>query len=100
MYRKHHVILAAVGVYSVNTKDEKAIEIRETLKKAMLNHPYILQMHGFFLNEEKKIIRCDVIVSFDAPDRKAAYREVVEEAQKLYPEYTFQIAMDTDFSEP
>ena len=100
VYRKHHVILTAIGVYSVNTRDEKAIEIRETLKKAMLNHPYILQMHGFFLNEEKKIIRCDVIVSFDAPDRKAAYREVVEEAQKLYPEYTFQIAMDTDFSEP
>ncbi len=99
VYRKHNVILAAIGVYSLNTKNQKAVEIRENLKKNILQNPYILQMHGFYLNEEKKTIRFDVIVSFDAPDRKEAYKETVKTARTLYPEYDFQIAMDTDFTE-
>lgn len=100
VYKRYHVLLTAIGVYSLNTQDAHAAEVRETLKRAALNHPYILEMHGFYLNEEKKTIRYDVIVSFDAPDRKAVYKEVVDEARRLYPEYEFQIAMDTDFSEP
>ena len=99
VYQKHHVLLTAIGVYSLNTRDEKAIEIREALKKAVLKHPYILQMHGFYLNEETSTIRFDMIVSFDAPDRKAAYLETLREVQAMYPEYTFQVSMDTDFSE-
>ena len=97
VYRKHHVILTAVGVYSVNTRDENIVKLRETLKKAVLECPYILQMHGFYVNVEEKRIRFDAVISFDAPDRKAAYRTVATTVAALYPEYTFQIAMDTDF---
>ena len=97
VYQKHHVILTAVGVYSVNTRDENVVNMRETLKKAVLACPFILQMHGFYVNEEEKRIRFDAVISFDAPDRKAAYRTVVTTAAALYPDYTFQIAMDTDF---
>ena len=38
-------------------------------------------------------------MSFDAPDRKAVYREICEKVQQAYPDYTLQLAMDTDFSE-
>lgn len=99
VYQKHHVFLTAIGVYSLNTKDPRAAEMRETLQAAALRHPYILQTHGFYVEEEKKLIRYDVIVSFDAPDRKAAFREVLEEAKRLYPDYEFQLALDSDFSE-
>lgn len=99
VYRKHRVILTAVGLYSVNTQDEKTIAMRETLKKAALECPYILQIHGFYVNEEEKRIRFDAIVSFDAPDRKAACQKVRDVAAALYPDYTFQIALDSDFSD-
>lgn len=97
--KKHHVILLAIGVYSINTKDPRVIQVRQQIRDCVFAHPHILQMHGFYLSEEKKTIRFDVIVSFDAPDRKAVYRAVVEDAQKLYPDYAFSVAMDTDFSE-
>ena len=99
VYREHNVALTAIGVYSINTRDEKAIEAREKVKKTVLANDYILQMHGFYLNEEKKTIRFDVVVSFDAPDRNEVYKNVVNEVSKLYPDYTLQVAMDTDFSE-
>ena len=40
-----------------------------------------------------------IVVSFDAKDRRQVYKDVCETVQKEYPDYTLQIAMDTDFSE-
>ena len=56
-------------------------------------------MHGFYLDKQEKTIRFDLVISFDAPDRAAVHREICEKVHKLYPDYTPEIAMDTDFSE-
>ena len=99
VYREHHVILTAVGVYSVNTKDEDIIEARNKVGKIVFSHPHVKQLHGFYLVKEEKTMRFDIVVSFDAADRKALYEEVVSDVQKAFPDYTLQVAMDTDFSE-
>ena len=43
--------------------------------------------------------RFDIVVSFDAEDRRALYEQVVADVQKAFPDYKLQVAMDTDFSE-
>ena len=99
VYEEHQVILTAIGVYSVNTKDD---EIRAGYKKvtdAVLSHKYIRQMHGFYMDKEKKTMRFDIVVSFDAEDRRAVYEKVLEDVGKEYPGYELQVAMDKDFSE-
>ena len=96
---EHQVLLTAVGVYSVNTKDPHVVEIRQKIRDCVFAHQYIQQMHGFYLNEDKKTIRFDVIVSFDAPDRKAVYQDVMADVKRLFPDYHFTVTMDTDFSE-
>ena len=65
----------------------------------MTENPNILQMHGFYLDKQEKTLRFDIVVSFDAEDRREVYREICEKVQKAYPDYTLQVAMDTDFSE-
>ena len=99
VFEKHNVILTAIGVYSVNTKNDFAAKVRDDVSKIVFQNEYVLQMHGFYLNEEKKTIRFDVVVSFDAPDRKEVYQNIVKEVNKKYPDYTLQIALDTDFSD-
>ena len=99
VFEKHNVILTAIGVYSVNTKNDYAAKVRDDVSKIVFKNEYALQMHGFYLNEEKKTIRFDVVVSFDAPDRKEVYQNIVKEVNKIYPDYTLQIALDTDFSD-
>lgn len=99
VYKKHHVILTAIGVYSINTKDTHAMEMRKSIYALVMEHAYITQVHGFYVNEEKKTIRFDVIVSFDAKDRVAVYQHIVEDVAKAYPGYRLNITMDTDFSE-
>lgn len=99
VYQKHDVILTAIGVYSVNTKDPEAVEARDKVTEIVMSHEHILQIHGFYFDKPGKMIRFDIVVSFDAPDRRQVYREVCEAVQEAYPDYTLQVAMDTDFSE-
>ena len=99
VYQKHNVLLTAIGVYSVNTKDPEAAAAREEVSRIVLAHPHVLQMHGFYLDRAEKTLRFDIVVSFDAKDRGQVYREVCEAVQQAYPDYTLQVAMDTDFSE-
>ena len=99
VYQEHDVILTAVGVYSINTKDPEAAAARENVIQIVKANPYVLQIHGFYLDKVEKTLRFDIVVSFDAKDRKAVYRDVCAEVQKEYPDYTLQVTMDTDFSE-
>ncbi len=97
VYKEHQVVLSAIGIYSHNTTDERAIEIRDKVTELATAHTYITQVHGFYLDEEQKTLRFDMVVSFDAKDRRAVYREVLEGICALYPEYTITATMDTDF---
>lgn len=99
VYEEHHVILTAIGVYSVNTKDAEIIEAYKKVKGLVLSHEYVRQIHGFYMDKEKKTLRFDIVVSFDAEDRRAVYSKVIEAVGKEYPGYELQVAMDTDFSE-
>ncbi len=99
VFEEHHVILTAIGVYSVNTRDAEAAKIRDNIKAELLADEFIMQLHGFYLDRSKKTIRFDIIISFDAPDRRAVYAKALEKVKTMYPEYEYQIAMDTDYSE-
>ena len=99
VYQKHNVILTAIGVYSLNTSDPEAAAARERVRKLVTENPHVLQMHGFYLDKAEKTLRFDIVVSFDAKDRRQVYREVCDKVQREYPDYTLQVAMDTDFSE-
>ena len=96
---EHHVILTAIGVYSVNTKDEESIRAREQVREIVFRHEHVRQMHGFYLLKEKKTLRFDIVISFDAKDRRAVYSAVVADVQKAFPDYELQVTMDTDFTE-
>ena len=99
VYKQHQVILTAIGVYSMNTRDEEIIETQKKVREIVFSHQYVKQMHGFYLIKDQKAMRFDIVVSFDAEDRKAVYEDVLADVQKAFPDYTLQVAMDTDFAE-
>ena len=97
--QEHHVILTAIGVYSVNTKDTEIIQVKKQVEEIVFSHEYVRQMHGFYLLKDQKTMRFDIVISFDAKDRRAVCNEVVANVQKAFPDYEIQVAMDTDFAE-
>ena len=98
VFQQTGVILTGIGVYSYNTTNKEAAQIRNNIQEAVLSHDWALQMHGFYADTEKKTIRFDVVVSFDI-DRKEALKILSEEAQALYPDYTLQIVPDIDVTD-
>lgn len=99
VYKEHGVILQAVGVYSVNTRDEEAGRIRSDIRDRVLAHEGVLQFHGFYLYEDTKTITFDIILDFTVKDRKALYCEILEEIRAAYPDYTVYATLDTDISD-
>ncbi len=99
VYQKNHVFLTAIGLYSMNMKNDHAAEVEKAVRAYVLAQPCVLQMHGFYLDEERKTVRFDVIISFDAKDRRAVYQEIADHVKQMLPGYTLQIVLDTDFAE-
>ena len=95
VYDKHKVILTAVGIYSVNTKDEEIIEMRENINKIINSYESVLQMHGFYANKEEKTINFDIIIDFENDEKKKIYDEIYDKVEELYP----RIIMDMDASD-
>ena len=98
VYRETGVILTGVGVYSYNTTDEQAAQIRNAVQEAVLSHDWALQMHGFYVDTEKKTMRFDVVLSFDV-DRKEALETLQREVRALYPNYNAMIVPDVDVTD-
>ena len=96
VYNETGVILAGISVYSYNTKNKLAAEMRDEIQKVVLAHEWALQMHGFYL--EGKTIRFDVVLSFNIA-QKEALNILIQELQKLYPDYTLQILPDVDITD-
>ena len=97
--QEHRVILTAIGVYSVNTRDREVIEAKRKVEELVFAHEHVRQLHGFYLLKEEKAMRFDLVVSFDAKDRRAAFQEAVAEVRAAFPAYRIQAAMDADFTE-
>ena len=97
--KKFGVILHTIGVYSVNTKDKNVIKIRKNIHDIVLSHKEILQMHGFYLDEENKSINFDIIINFESKNREDIYRKIYDEVQKEYKNYKINITLDVDYSD-
>ena len=98
VYRRTGIILTGIGVYSHNTSNDEAAQMRNAVQKAVMTHDWALQMHGFYADTENKTLRFDVVLSFDV-DRKEAVETLNKEIGGMYPEYKLTIIPDTDVSD-
>ena len=98
VFQQTGVILTAIGVYAYNTGDTEAVRIRNRVQEIVLSHEWALQYHGFYVNTQEKMMRLDVVFSFDI-EAKEGLRIITEEIQQAFPDYTLQITPDVDLSD-
>ena len=98
VYKETGVIITGVGVYSYNTKNDEAANIRNEVQRIVKQHDWVLQMHAFYVDVENKTIRFDVVLSFDIT-MKEALMTLCAEINEKYPGYELQIAPDIDVSD-
>ena len=98
VYHETGVIIAGIGVYSFNTKNDEVAKIRNTIQETVMAHNWVLQMHGFYADMAAKLIRFDIVMSFEI-EAKEGLEIVTKEVTKLYPGYKITIAPDVDISD-
>ena len=98
VFRKTGIILTGIGVYSFNTSDDAAAQMRNEIQRTVLSHDWALQMHGFYADAEKKTVRFDVVLSFDV-DRREAIETLYAEIGQLYPDFDLLIVPDVDVAD-
>ena len=92
-------IIMTVGIYASNTADGLSSQMKSTLSELIENYPDIIQMHGFYADEEKKAVSFDLIIDFKS-DRKSQIKdEILRGMSEKYPEYRFHAILDNDYSE-
>lgn len=97
VYAQYGIVLT-VGIYASNTDQTDLSEIRTYVEQLLAERPEVLQMHGFYGEPEKKTVSFDLVVDFSA-DADAVKRELQEMLTERYPDYTFIILLDTDYSD-
>ncbi|SFG85338.1 cation diffusion facilitator family transporter [Lachnospiraceae bacterium C7] len=99
VFQEHKVIIEGVGIYSVNTKNDKAGKLRIEITKKVLALKDTIQVHGFYVDFQKKTVIFDVVIAYSAPDIKKVVEEVSTTLKKDYPDFTFTVNADRDITD-
>ena len=92
------VYLTGISIYSQNTSDQEAMDIRRKVLETVMAHDYALQMHGFYLNRETRKMRFDVVLSFDY-NRDDCISEIYKEISGMFPDYDITVVPDLDITD-
>ncbi|WP_407376100.1 cation diffusion facilitator family transporter [Methanobrevibacter sp.] len=88
-------IILTVGVYA---HYESYRDIRNDIYEIASRYPEILEIHGFIVYEDEKLVTFDMIVDFDA-DRQAIKQKVLDELKSKHPQFNYFIIDDYDVSD-
>jgi len=96
MYEEYHVIMTT-GIYTLSEISEKAYEIKQFILKMIKDDPNILELHGYFYDENKKVINFDLVFSFDEKEPEAKVSSILEMLNEKYDDYKFICNIDKDY---
>ena len=95
LYIEQNVMLT-IGIYASNSTGEFAA-MHGKLNELVGHHPEILQVHGFYVDEDDGVIDFDLVVDFDA-DAEEIRQHIIGEMKELYPEYEYNVIIDLEYS--
>ncbi|SFG17907.1 cation diffusion facilitator family transporter [Prevotella sp. KH2C16] len=92
-------IIATVGFYAINTSDTTIARIQHDVMKRVFGYPGIRSAHGFFVDRPGKAIIFDIMPDYEVKDDAALCASLVASLKADYPDYSFDIAIDHNYSE-
>lgn len=98
VYRNYGIILT-VGIYASNTVDEVFADMKIALSALVQEYPEVLQMHGFYVDTEKKLVSFDLIIDFKAENKAEIEGGIIRRMKEQYAAYEFIAVLDSDVSD-
>ena len=75
------------------------MKLRSDISEVVVDHKHIKQLHGFYVDEEKKRITFDVVVDFEEQDRDGLIDHIRNDVKEILPDYEIIVAVDSDISD-
>ncbi|MBO7085776.1 MAG: cation transporter [Bacilli bacterium] len=97
MYVKYNTIMT-VGVYAENISDEESRNVYAGILDIIKEYKYVLQIHGFYYDKQKKLINYDLVISFDDEKPLATIEEIKEKTMNKNLGFEVIINYDQDFT--
>ncbi|MBQ6922391.1 MAG: cation transporter [Clostridia bacterium] len=97
LYYKYNTIMT-VGIYAENSPDTASKNKLQVIHDIIKKYPTVLQMHGFYVDEENKSINYDLVISFDDTNPEETISRIKEETERENDGYTVFVQYDQDFS--
>lgn len=88
-----------VGIYAKNEANDEVKEIKKTVVDMIKGNKFIKQLHGFYVDDKKKLITFDLVFDFDCPKPADVILELQTTLKSKYPEYNYYIVQDTDYTD-
>ncbi len=90
-------IVLTIGIYASN-EINKYQDIKKDVYSYLEKNENILQIHGFYVNEELHLITFDIVFSFDEEHIQETVDQITSELKAKHPEFSFSIIVYTDYS--
>ena len=97
-YLEYGIILT-VGIYANNDSDELFRQIKDDLLTIVRSYKDILQMHGFYVDTERKLVSFDLIIEHQCEEHQKVIEGVTSQIKEKYPDFDFQVVEDLDISD-
>ena len=98
VYKETGVALVGIGVYSHNTENDAASEIRTCVQRIVSEYDWAIQMHGFYVDTERQDMRFDVVIRF-GENISDCINNITKRILSEYPGYSIEITPDIDISD-
>lgn len=98
MYKNDNIIMT-IGIYAANETSPEARQMLASLHAITDRYPEVLQVHGFYIDDETKNVSFDLVLDFNCEDREGLKEKILGALEKDYPNYTFHVVEDADFSD-
>ena len=98
MYGKYGIIMT-VGVYSIATGDNHRAELQKKVVQALSRQEHVLQVHGFYYDEQKGRLSVDVVPDWSITNDKAFVSQLSEVLKAEVPDIPASIVIDHNYSD-
>lgn len=97
VYMKFGIIIT-VGIYASNGNSEEVSELKKYVYDTVNGYPAAKEIHGFYIDNEHMSVTFDIVVDF-AADAEKIRAEISQKLGEKFPDYTFFIVIDSDYSD-
>ncbi len=92
-------IILTVGIYANNDSEELFKLMKADLLTIVRANKEIIQMHGFYVDTERKVVTFDLVIEHKCEDHPAVVARVISQMKEKHPDFTFNVVEDIDISD-